>query len=243
MTVKEEVGGEDLAAGRQVLFVTGTDTNVGKTVAAVALLRALARAGCRTAALKPVAAGGENSAAGFQNRDAQWLQQAATEVLPYGAVNPFLFSDPIAPHIAAENGRQRLDLADCLAACQSALTAAVDVVVVEGAGGWQVPLNDRHSMADLAVSMATGVVLVVGMKLGCLNHALLSVSAIERSGVPLVGWIANHLQHDMAMAEQNVQSLRQRIDAPLLGVLPYCDDVLSPRLAEALDLSPLSLAV
>lgn len=247
-----------------IIFVTGTDTDVGKTVVATTLLHALANAGYRTAALKPIAAGAQIIARGSEagssgnvssgagaseagpsdnnqlaNSDAIQLQTAATELHPYEDVNPYLFADPIAPHIAAANENSPIDLPACIKRCQTAIQSDVDFVVVEGAGGWLVPLNDTESMADLAVALGSQVILVVGIKLGCINHALLTVAAIERSGVPLLGWVANYLQADMPAAEANITSLKARIKQPLLGKIPFNQQLNPALLATCLDIPAL----
>lgn len=232
-----------------IIFVTGTDTDVGKTVVATTLLYALANAGYRTAALKPIAAGADiiaqDSESGHSennrlaNSDAVQLQAAATELHRYKDVNPYLFTDPIAPHIAAANENSPIDLPACIKRCQTVIQSDVDFVVAEGAGGWLVPLNETESMADLAVALGSQVLLVVGVKLGCINHALLTVAAIERSGVPLLGWVANYLQADMPAAEANITSLKARIKQPLLGKIPFNQQLKPSLLVTCLDIPAL----
>ncbi len=222
----------------KVIFITGTDTDAGKTVVSEVLLHALANAGKTTAALKPVAAGVLTSSdrcgpgdVGY-NEDALRLQRAATLKHDYAQVNPYLFEPAIAPHIAAEQVGVEIDLQDCVQCCQPVLAAGAEVVVVEGAGGWLVPLNSTHSMADLAVALESQVILVVGMRLGCINHALLTVESIARSGLPLLGWVANHLQPNMDVAAANVATLKQRIASPLLAQLPYAPGSPAETLAD-----------
>ena len=200
------------------IFITGTDTDAGKTVVATHLLHALASAGYRTAALKPLAAGVDNLASASRNNDAVQLQAAATESHSYEVVNPYLFAEAIAPHIAASNENRIIDFDECVTRCMPLLEADADVVVIEGAGGWLVPINAQHTMADLAVALDTQVVLVVGMKLGCINHALLTVASIEQAGLTLLGWVANHLHEDMCESQANVAALTDRINSPLLNM-------------------------
>lgn len=224
--------------------MTGTDTDAGKTVVATALLHALAEAGYSTAALKPIAAGAQTIGSGSEagslcNLDAIQLQAAATKLHRYDEVNPYLFVDPIAPHIAAANEKLPIDLPACVKRCQAVIQSDVDVVVVEGAGGWLVPLNDHETMADLAAALGSQVLLVVGIKLGCINHALLTVAAIERSGVPLLGWVANHLESDMQAADANIASLQARVKQPLLGKIPFNQPLNAASLAGGFDISAL----
>ena len=222
----------------QRIFITGTDTDAGKTFVATHLLHALAFAGYRTAALKPLAAGIDNSSSTPRNDDAVQLQAAATESHSYEAVNPYLFAEAIAPHIAAHNENRIIDFDDCVARCMPLLESDANVVVIEGAGGWLVPLNEQHTMADLAVALDTQVILVVGMKLGCINHALLTVAAIEQAGLPLLGWVANHLHEDMCESQANVASLAARIKSPLLAELPFASAIASANFVDQFDLSP-----
>ena len=204
---------------RRAFFVTGTDTGVGKTRVAVGLLHAARAAGRTTAGLKPVAAGAEGEPPA--NADALALQAAATVCLDYAIVNPVLLRRAIAPHVAAAEECVALDVADIVTRCEPAFAAAADFMVVEGAGGWLVPLNERETMADLCVALDAPVVLVVGMRLGCLNHALLTAAAIRAAGLPLAGWVANACAPGMDAFEANLATLRERLPAPLLGVVPH----------------------
>lgn len=222
----------------QRIFITGTDTDAGKTVVATHLLHALAFAGYRTAALKPLAAGADNIASTLRNDDAVQLQAAATELHSYETVNPYLFAEAIAPHIAASNENRNIDFDECVARCMPLLESDADVVVVEGAGGWLVPVNDQYTMADLAVALDMQVVLVVGLKLGCINHALLTAAAIEKAGLTLLGWVANHLHEDMCESRANVVSLTARIKSPLLAELPFSSSIESANFVDQFDLSP-----
>ncbi|MHB1352100.1 MAG: dethiobiotin synthase [Thiobacillus sp.] len=199
------------------LFVTGTDTGVGKTRVAVALIHALRAQGLNVAAMKPVAAG---CAPGALNEDVSALLQAANVAAELRDVNPYSFEPAIAPHIAAELAGVTIDL-DVIAAAYRRLAAAADVVVVEGAGGWRVPLNDSEDMATLARGLGLSAVLVVGLRLGCVNHALLSAASIASAAVPWTGWIANRLDPAMPCEAQNLAALQARLPGPFLGVQPF----------------------
>ena len=196
------------------LFVTGTDTGVGKTRVAVALIHALRARGLRVAAMKPVSAG---SAPGELNGDVTALLHAANVDADLRDVNPYAFAEPVAPHIAAERAGVRIEL-DVIGEAYGRLAAAADVVVVEGAGGWRVPLNARDDMADLAQRLGLPVVLVVGLRLGCLNHALLTAESIARRQLPWAGWVGNHIDPAMARRAENIAALRARLPDPCLGV-------------------------
>lgn len=202
------------------VFVTGTDTGVGKTHASCALLAALRAHGLRAVGMKPVASGCEATPAGWRNDDALALIAASDPAPAYADCNPFAFAEPIAPHIAARATGTAIELAPLRTAYER-LARDADRVVVEGAGGWLAPLSDTLMQADLARALALPVILVVGLRLGCLNHALLSVRAIEGDGCRLAGWIANRIDPAMARAEENLATLRARIAAPLLGVLEH----------------------
>lgn len=216
-------------------FVTGTDTEVGKTHVSCALLRQAAARGWRSLALKPVAAGAEPSDSGWVNEDAVRLMAHASVALPYEAVNPVLLRRPIAPHLAAEAEGVSLTVDALAAHCREVLQTPHDLGLVEGAGGWLVPLNARETLADLAVALGFPVLLVVGLRLGCLNHALLTVAAIRASGLPLAGWIGNPCSDQpMAALEGNLATLQEWIPAPLLGVLPRHPD--PAAVADRLDL-------
>jgi dethiobiotin synthetase len=195
-------------------FVTGTDTGVGKTRVAVALIHALRAQGLRVAAMKPVAAG---SVPGEMNEDVAALLQAANVVADIRDVNPYAFDAAIAPHIAAQQAGVRIEL-PVMVAAYARLAAMADVVVVEGAGGWRVPLNEREDMADLAQALALPVVLVVGLRLGCLNHALLTAESITRRCLPWAGWVGNAIDPAMPHREANLEALRARLPVPCLGV-------------------------
>ncbi|MGH8528540.1 MAG: dethiobiotin synthase [Nevskiales bacterium] len=197
------------------LFVTGTDTDVGKTRVACALLRALTAAGKRCAGFKPVSAGLMQTAAGPRHEDALALNAAASVKLPDELLNPYCLPDALAPHIVAARKGIRLESERILSAHQ-AIAAQADWIVIEGAGGWLVPLNERETLADVVAIAGWPAILVVGMRLGCLNHALLSAESILRRA-PLVGWIANELPPLQTALEENVASLDLRLPAPRLA--------------------------
>ena len=204
---------------KNIIFVTGTDTGVGKTYASCLLLQAMATRGKRTLGIKPIACGGITEQGG--NEDAEALQRYSTVKLAYRDINPFLFSDPIAPHIAAHRAQQTLSAKILADALQTALSTDADFIVIEGAGGYLVPFNDTETWADFVVHLDIPVLLVVGMKLGCLNHSLLTQSAIAHGGGHLSAWIANHIQPDMQVCQDNIKSLQQRLSAPLLASIDY----------------------
>jgi dethiobiotin synthetase len=214
----------DAEAMRNGYFITGTDTEVGKTRVSVALLHRLQQQGLSVAGMKPVAAGCDETAAGLRNEDALALQAASSIALPYETLNPYALAPPIAPHLAARDAGIIIDIDRILAAYRT-IAAQVDSVVVEGAGGWRVPLNDHQDMSDLAVALGLPVVLVVDIRLGCINHALLSTQAITACGLPLAGWVANHAHGDYARSADNIASIDARIGTPLLGVIPFHGDI------------------
>jgi dethiobiotin synthetase len=221
------------------VFVTGTDTGVGKTTAACALLHALRVLGIDAAPMKPVAAGADETHGMPANADSLALIEAAgwgREAL--ADVTPVLLREPMAPHIAAGREARTITLAPIRAAF-SRLAERSGFVVVEGVGGFLVPLAEDLDSADLARDLALPVVLVVGLRLGCLNHALLTARAIAAAGLPLAGWIANAVDPSMAAADENVEALRTRLGAPLLGRLPYAPGAKLRALAAHLDASPL----
>ena len=199
-------------------FITGTDTGIGKTWVASALIRYLVAEGYRVAGMKPVASGCERTAAGLRNEDALSLIAASNVKLPYDVVNPYAYEPAIAPHIAARKAGQMIDINKI-----SKLVKRIDVdyLVIEGVGGWCVPLGETTMLAELAKATAEEVIVVVGMRLGCINHALLSAARIERDGMPLKGWIANHVDPDMQAQSENLATLQTLMPCPLLGVLPW----------------------
>ncbi|GAA0717846.1 dethiobiotin synthase [Dokdonella soli] len=220
------------------VFVTGTDTGVGKTFASCALLAALRARGLRAVGMKPVASGCRATAAGLRNEDAEALIAASAPAPAYADCNPFAFAEPIAPHIAARDSGIEIGL-EPIRAAHAHLVRDADVIVVEGVGGWMAPLSDTLMQADLARALELSVVLVVGLRLGCLNHALLSARAIAADGCVLAGWIANRVDPAMARADANLATLRARIAAPLLGVLDHTPGCAPEQVANALDAAAL----
>ncbi|MCP3713911.1 dethiobiotin synthase [Paraburkholderia sp. CNPSo 3281] len=224
------------------LFVTGTDTEIGKTFVSAALLRGFAHAGLRATALKPIAAGAYERDGVWHNEDADQLDAAASVLLPPEIRTPFLLKEPAAPHIAAALEGVTLDMArivDCYeAACERA-----DAIVVEGVGGFRVPLTATEDTADLAVALGLPVVLVVGMRLGCISHALLTADAIAGRGLKLAGWVANRIDPAMTFPEENIAALRERLaaqyGAPLVGVVPHMRDASADAAAGHLNIDAL----
>ena len=216
---------------RHGFFVTGTDTGVGKTLVACGLLRACVARGVRAVGMKPVATGVAPGVAG----DVEQLVSAANVAAPREEVNPYGFVPPIAPHIAARQAGVDIEL-ERIEAAFHALAARAQVVVVEGIGGFRVPLGPSTDTAQLAARLALPVVLVVGMRLGCLNHALLTAEAIASQGLRLAGWVANHVDGEMLEPAENVRALEQRIAAPLLARIEFAAKPEALKLAGALDL-------
>lgn len=202
------------------LFVTGTDTGVGKTLVSAALLHALARHHGRVVGMKPVAAGLVMQAGTLVSEDAAALRAASTVIVPPELDNPVALPEPLSPHLAARRAGRHVGVAE-LHAAHRALVRLADVVVVEGAGGWRVSLNADEDLADFAVAIGAPVVLVVGLRLGCLNHARLTAEAIRADGLKLGGWVANVIDPGMVCGAENIATLQARLDAPLLGVLPW----------------------
>lgn len=221
---------------RRSLFVTGTDTGVGKTLITAALLRVLREGGHCVAGMKPIAAGSMAGPEGPANEDALLLQAESSARHPYGDVNPWLFEPAVAPHIAAAEAGIAIDLAR-IAAAHARLAAAADVVLAEGAGGFLVPLDAHRSCAEIPALLRMDVILVVGLRLGCLNHALLTVEAIAARGLALAGWVGNHIDPGFARMQSNVDTLAARIAAPCLGIIPHMPEpdvsAAAARLADA----------
>lgn len=221
------------------LFVTGTDTGVGKTVAAAALLHALRRAGLRVAGMKPVASGCDDTPDGLRNEDALALQAAASAPTPaYDDVNPYALRIPTAPQLAARTMGVRVST-DVLLAAHARLAEGRDVVVVEGAGGWLAPMDDGLDQPDFARMLDAPVVLVVGVRLGCLSHARLTARAIAQDGFTLAGWVANLVDPTFPERTEYLDLLRNALPAPCLGVLPHAPDATAEAMAAHLDVASL----
>lgn len=206
---------------RQGVFITGTDTGVGKSLFAAALVHRLAGTGYRPAGFKPVAAGCELRDGVLVNEDAELLAGASPLALPIEAVNPVALEPAIAPHLAAAEAGRELAV-EPLVNAFDAVASVADFVVVEGAGGWRVPLGPSETLADLARALGLPVVLVVGLRLGCINHALLTAQAVRADGLVLAGWVANVLDPAMPRLEGNIASLSERLGCPLLARIPLC---------------------
>ena len=217
-------------------FITGTDTDVGKTLVARTLLLALAARGIRCAGYKPVSAGCTRTPEGLRNLDALLLQRAATVALPYEQVNPFAFEPAIAPHVAAREAGVTLAVPELLAAMRNVLQQNADFTLIEGAGGWRVPLSGQANLSDLAIALKLPVILVVGVRLGCISHALLSAEAIARDGLQLAGWVANIIEPRTSRLEENLASLAERLPAPCLGRVPKLKQASADMVAEHLQL-------
>jgi len=228
------------------LFVTGTDTEIGKTLVSAALLRGFARKGMRAAAMKPIAAGAFERDGVWHNEDADQLDAASSVLLPPDIRTPFLLREPAAPHIAAALEDVTLDMAR-IVDCHAQALKLADMVVVEGVGGFRVPLTDAHDTADLALALNLPVVLVVGMRLGCISHALLTAEAIAARGLRLAGWVANRVDPAMTFADENIAAIRDRLDrqyqAPLLGVVPRLEPASPDVAASHLDIDTLLQAL
>lgn len=205
-------------------FVTGTDTGVGKTHVAVQLTRALVRQGARVAVMKPVAAGATPSAEGLRNEDALALAAAANVRADYATINPYCLPAPISPHLAAAEAGVTITV-EPIRERFAQLAASADVVIVEGAGGWLTPIAAGATMADVASALAVPVLLVVGLRLGCLNHAQLSARAIAASGLPLAGWIANHIDPRFERVTENLATLRALLGSEALFVTPWTAEI------------------
>lgn len=206
------------------IFITGTDTNVGKTYVSCLLLSALNHAGYKTFALKPVASGGEKNNAGkLVNQDALLLQSSASIKRTYDIVNPIVFENPIAPHLAAKQENTNLTQDIVCRVIQQSVQQDADINLIEGVGGWAVPLNDRELLADVVIQLNIPVILVVGIKLGCLNHTILTHQHILARGGRLIGWVANCLDRDALVIAGNINTLKQWLAAPCLGVVAYDD--------------------
>jgi dethiobiotin synthetase len=203
-------------------FVTGTDTGVGKTLVSAALARALVARGLRVAVMKPIASGSDPTPDGARNSDALTLMAAANVPAPYEVVNPYCFLPPISPHIAAREARVAIDLA-VLRSRLDSLAAASDCVIVEGAGGWLAPISDTETMADLAAALSLPVLLVVGLRLGCLNHALLTRESLATRGMAFAGWVANAIDPHFDRAADNLATLCARLGEPPLASIPFLD--------------------
>jgi len=201
-------------------FITGTDTGVGKTRVTTGLLAAARDAGLKAAGMKPVATGAERCDGRLVNNDALAIATASGQSTPYDDLNPFCLIEPISPHIAANRANIRIDIGK-ITEISRRIASAHELLLIEGAGGWYTPLSAEESMANLAQALAAPVVLVVGLRVGCLNHARLTCEAIEWSGCRFAGWIASGVDPQFAAGEENLATLADLLGAPPLGVLPF----------------------
>ena len=217
-------------------FVTGTDTGVGKTRTSCALLHAFAATGKTVAGMKPVAAGCQNGAC----PDVELLAAASSVSVGREYINPYALVPPIAPHIAADRAGIEIDL-EVIRQAYLELRKRADIVIVEGAGGFLVPLNDHEDMAAMVQALDLPVLLVVGMRLGCINHALLTAHAVRAAKLSLAGWVANRIDPEMAAFEENVLTLQRRLDCPLLGILPYDQSHGTGDLSPLLDIAKIRM--
>ncbi|RON86160.1 dethiobiotin synthase [Pseudomonas chlororaphis] len=220
----------------QAYFVTGTDTDVGKTTVAAGLLHAARLSGLSTAAGKPVASGCELTPKGLRNADALALLAECSLPLIYDEVNPLAFEPAIAPHLAAREAGVALTVQALLAPMRQVLAKGADFTLIEGAGGWRVPLADQDNLSDLAMALDLPVILVVGVRLGCINHALLTAEAIAQDGLQLAGWVANIIEPKTSRLEENLATLAERLPAPCLGRVPRLKAISAEAVAEYLQL-------
>ena len=216
-------------------FITGTDTGVGKTMVTAGLIRALQKAGYSAMPVKPLASGAVLTEAGLCNEDGVLLKNSTTLTCDYHIVNPIALSKVVAPHIAAKEENISLSVEKLLAACSKSFAVEADYYCVEGAGGWLVPLNEKETLADFATVLQWPIIIVVGMKLGCLNHGALTHHMITQSGLTIAGWVANVIDPDMLCLQENIHTLISRLPSPLLGVIPYAPE--DPILAASTALS------
>ncbi|WP_417501643.1 dethiobiotin synthase [Marinobacter sp.] len=222
---------------KKTFFVTGTDTGVGKTMVSAAILEAAKSAGKRTLGMKPIASGCESTPAGLRNDDALILQHAATESLTYELVNPVALEPAIAPHVAAAQAGRVVSVDRLVGFCRGMQMRPADLLLIEGAGGWRVPLNDRETYAAVPRALDVPVIMVVALKLGCINHALLTAEAIRNDGLTLAGWVANRAEADaMSCEQETLNYLMEQLPARCLGVLPWIEGVGPETLSNHLDI-------
>lgn len=218
-------------------FVTGTDTECGKTEVTLGLMALLQSAGYSVLGMKPVASGAVRGSDGLYNEDALRLQAQSSRAVDYTVLNPYAFEPPIAPHLAARQARRTIDLAH-IRDCFGKLADGADLVLVEGVGGWRVPLSGEQAVSDLALVLGLPVILVVGLRLGCINHAILTAESIVASGARLCGWVANRIDPQMLQTEENIATLRHLLPVPLLGAVPYLDTLSASAVGDCLQLPP-----
>ena len=220
--------------GKRTLFVTGTDTDVGKTVVSCGLLFRARQQGMSTAAIKPISSGVVSTDAGPRNRDALLLQRYVSMPLSYEQINPVILTPAIAPHIALQQAGRRISVAQLVGFCRGVMACGADLTVIEGAGGWRLPLSARELYSSVPKELNVPVVVVVAMKLGCINHALLTAEAIAASGLTMLGWVANQAD-TMACYKENLATLKAMLPAPCLGEVPHLPDPAGSKVACYLD--------
>lgn len=206
---------------QKIYFVTGTDTHVGKTTVSALLLKKWQKEGLSTLALKPIASGAIEYENQKISEDALLLHSCMTEKLPLEVINPFLIDEPVGPSVYCLVHKQRIDLEFLVEHCKKLLEKKVDRILIEGVGGWCVPIDQHTLMPDFVRQLCSHIVLVVGLKLGCINHAVLSARAIQSSGFHLVGWVANHMDESLYAPESVIESIQNYINCPLLAEIPF----------------------
>lgn len=217
-------------------FIAGTDTDIGKTTIAAGLLHAARLNGLSTLGAKPVASGCDVTPKGLRNSDALALMAQSSVKMTYDEINPIAFEPAIAPHLAAREADVAISVSGLLAAMRKVLDKGADFTLIEGAGGWRVPLSGQANLSDLAMALKLPVILVVGVRLGAINHALLTAEAIARDGLQLAGWVANIVEPKTSRLEENLASLAERLPAPCLGRVPYLKQPSAEAVAEYLQL-------
>jgi dethiobiotin synthetase len=205
------------------IFMTGTDTDAGKTLVTLGLMHALQTKGLRINGMKPVAAGATEKNGTKVNEDAEQIRQQSSKLLGYELVNPFLFEQPIAPHIAARHSHRNITI-DLLRVALARIEKQSDMVIIEGAGGWLVPLNEDQDVSDIPAILNLPVILVVGLKLGCINHARLSMQSIQARGCRVIGWIGTQIDPEMTNVDENIETLKQYLPVQCLGVVPWLEN-------------------
>lgn len=200
-------------------FITGTDTHVGKTVVTAGLVEAFSRRNIKAVGLKPIATGGKKKKQGMRCVDAERIMSSAKIELPYETVNPYCFPPPVSPHIAAAEAGINIEIPTVVNAVKEAAKHA-DYVVVEGVGGWKVPINDTETIADLAAALKLPIVIVVAIRLGCISHASLTIECVRHHGLDVAGWVANLMDLDLEHVPDVINSVNHAVGAPMLGIIP-----------------------
>ncbi|NOY63396.1 MAG: dethiobiotin synthase [Gammaproteobacteria bacterium] len=221
--------------GNKGFFITGTDTEIGKTCVSAGVMMALKNQGLSVAGMKPIASGCLRTDDGLRNDDAQQLRHETSQFVRYEHVNPYAFEPAIAPHLAAAKAKTSIEFT-AIKSAYDALVKDFPCVVVEGVGGWLVPLNEQQTVADLAELLALPIILVVGIRLGCINHALLTATVITDSGLPFAGWVANRIDAQSECASEIIASIESRLEAPLLGIVPHLEKMDAQLVADHLKL-------